>query len=76
MAPANWKGGMKRVGHQMFAYAPRHPARDPDGFVCEHRLVMEAALGRTLADDETVAHRNGNGLDNRLANLELRSERG
>ena len=37
----------------------------------EHRLVMDEQLGRPLAADETVHHRNGDRLDDRPDNLEL-----
>lgn len=39
--------------------------------IAEHRLVLARALGRALEPDEVVHHRNGDRLDNRLANLEL-----
>lgn len=41
------------------------------GWIPKHRLVMEQFLGRELAAKETVHHKNGNKLDNDIANLEL-----
>lgn len=39
--------------------------------ISEHRYIMEQYLGRSLRTDEHVHHRNENGRDNRLENLEL-----
>lgn len=56
---------------------PRQPSykyikiRTATGCKDEHRLVMEAHLGRKLLPSEVVHHLNGDGKDNRLENLEL-----
>ncbi len=68
----HWSGGRKKhSGGYVLVYAPNHPSRDRNGFVLEHRLVMESAIGRVLTDKDIVHHINGNKQDNRLCNLQL-----
>ena len=50
-----------------------HPMADSRGRILEHRYVMAKSLGRALKGTEVVHHKNGNCLDNRIANLEIMS---
>ena len=68
----NWRGGVK---HNSDGYIlikkPDHPRADLEGYVMEHRLVMEAKLGRALTRDEVVHHVDGNRANNAPENLIL-----
>jgi hypothetical protein len=64
------KGWINAGGYRM-VYRPDHPRADKGGRIQEHRVVMEAQLGRLLLPTETVHHKNGQRADNRPENLEL-----
>lgn len=71
-----WQGGRhQHHGYVMVLIGTAHPmaamART-NGYVPEHRLVMAESVGRPLTSSETVHHINGDRLDNRLENLQLR----
>lgn len=55
-------------------FVPMHPSAR-QGYVYEHRLVMERQLGRLLTTTEHVHHRNQDKTDNRVENLEVLSHR-
>lgn len=54
-----------------YALVPDHPNATKNGYVMEHRVVMENELGRLLENNEIVHHHNGIITDNRLGNLEV-----
>lgn len=52
-------------------YFPDHPNSNKDGYILEHKLVMECLIGRHLKNDEVVHHINQKRDDNRKENLQL-----
>jgi len=70
----NWKGGRRPVNENyIHVYKPDHPFATKQGYVMEHRLVMEEKLGRYLKPGEIVHHIDGNGKNNLPENLEVSS---
>ena len=66
-----WKGGKRTRQGYVMLYMPDYPSSACDGYVCEHRLIMEKHLGRYLEKWELVHHKNGIKDDNRIENLEI-----
>jgi len=66
-----WKGGKMVHEGYILILTPGHPFAQKDGYVLEHRLVMEKHLCRYLKPDEVVHHINGIKTDNRIENLQL-----
>ncbi|WP_052679247.1 HNH endonuclease [Paenibacillus polymyxa] len=67
-----WKGGfyIDNNGYRKVREIG-HPRADKDGYVLEHRLVMEYLLGRLLTSAEVVHHRDHNRRNNLSQNLFL-----
>jgi endogenous inhibitor of DNA gyrase (YacG/DUF329 family) len=71
-----WNGGKCVSRGYIYLLRPDHPHRNNNGYVREHRLVMEEKLGRYLDPSEIVHHINGVVDDNRIENLKLYALRG
>lgn len=67
-----WKGGKKTgKGGYVLVWRPDHLYSNAQGYVSEHRMVMEEHIGRYLTPTEIVHHVNKNRQDNRIENLQL-----
>lgn len=70
-----WSGGRRAAGEYVQVLAPDHP-RASRGYVMEHVLVAEEALGRHLPDGVVVHHVNRVRDDNRPSNLVICQDQG
>lgn len=70
-----FQGRRKRSDGYIGIYSPDHPHSSSDGYVMEHRLVMEKLLGRFLLPTEEIHHINEKKNDNRPENLHLFSSK-
>lgn len=68
----NWKGGKRKdKDGYIVIHSPYHPFCSSDGYVREHRLIMERSIKRFLTQNEIIHHLNEIKDDNRLENLQL-----
>lgn len=68
----NWKGGLTKSSRgYWFVYSPTHPRANRAGYVKRANLVIEAAIGRFLRNDEVVHHGSGGKEDDSIENLTL-----
>jgi len=66
----NWKGGRIIDGNgYILINTHKHPFRNCHNYILEHRLIIEAYLGRYLKRKERTHHIDGNPSNNKVKNL-------
>lgn len=68
---ANPKTVRNAYGYLKDFVGPDYPGATKQGYIMQHRRVMQQALGRQLERHENVHHINGIKTDNSIENLEL-----
>ncbi len=70
--PSKWKTQkIIKKGNYNYIKIPEHPNATSNGYVLEHRVVMEKHLNRLLNSNEVVHHKNGKRKQNDVENLEI-----
>lgn len=67
----NGEGTIDTTGYKTITVKGHPNQLSETGKIREHTYIMSLHLGRALAKDESVHHKNGDRLDNRIENLEL-----
>ena len=66
----NWKGGRRiHAAGYVMVKTPAHLRASKGGYVFEHILVMEKALGKSILRLEMVHHIDGDRSNNNIGNL-------
>ena len=75
---SNWWRGGSPVTTQGYVYvhSPEHPRANRDGYVFQHILIAEAALGKSLPKGVEVHHADGIRSNNTPSNLVICQDRG
>lgn len=66
-----WKGGVIEGLGYFLQKEPSHPSANVNGYVLQHRLIVEKSIGRYLKVRELVHHIDENRKNNNLDNLFL-----
>lgn len=71
-----WRYAQSRKDGEKYIqlFRPSWPTCDKNGYIREHRYIMECYLGRNLLKTEVVHHKDGNTLNNDITNLEVMSK--
>lgn len=60
-----------KINGYVYLHEPNHPHANCNGYVAEHRFLMEEEIERYLTKNEVVHHINGIVDDNRIENFKL-----
>ncbi len=68
----NWKGGFYKTNNgYIMIKVSEHPFSNTQGYIQEHRLKVEAKIGRYLTKEEKIHHLDENRINNNINNLML-----
>lgn len=72
---SKWRGGKSTSNGYLRVSMPEHPRADKAGYIGEHILIAEKALGKYLPNGAEVHHIDENKLNNRNNNLVICQDR-